>query len=311
MNHPARLSLVFASALFVACGAAGPDDPAQDPQDESADSTASVVSDGKGGGVYSEAREAAPIDTIGNTAGIGYGGGPVMLGTPNVYYIWYGNWSGNSATTILPDFASHLGGSPYFNINQTYYDRQNRHVTGNLKYAGSATDNYSAGKTLSQSSIRGIVSSAITSGKLPKDSNGVYLVLTSKDVTEGGFCSQYCGWHTHGTIGSTDIKFAFVGNGERCGTSCGARTKSPNGNPGADAMASVIAHEIEETVSDPDLNAWGDSQGENADKCAWKFGTTYTTANGATANMKLGTRDYLIQQNWVNASPGRCALRYP
>jgi len=46
---------------------------------------------------------------------------------------------------------------------------------------------------------------------------------------------------------------------------------------------------------------------ENADKCAWKFGTTYTTANGQKANMKLGARDFLIQQNWVNAvkMPGR------
>ena len=42
-------------------------------------------------------------------------------------------------------------------------------------------------------------------------------------------------------------------------------------------MASVIAHELEEAATDPDLNAWYDSRGyENADKCAWTFGTTYT-----------------------------------
>jgi len=52
--------------------------------------------------------------------GISYHGGPVMLGTTNVYYIWYGNWSGNSATTILTDLASSIGGSGYFNINTTY-----------------------------------------------------------------------------------------------------------------------------------------------------------------------------------------------
>src|SRR6516164_1326835 len=33
--------------------------------------------------------------------GIFYHGGPIMLGPTTVYYIWYGNWSGNSATTIL------------------------------------------------------------------------------------------------------------------------------------------------------------------------------------------------------------------
>jgi len=50
---------------------------------------------------------------------------------------------------------------------------------------------------------------------------------------------------------------------------------------------------------------------KNADKCAWTFGATYKTANGATANMNLGGSDYLIQQNWVNASGGYCALSYP
>src|SRR5262245_22389008 len=43
--------------------------------------------------------------------GINYHGGPVMLGTVNIYYIWYGNWSGNSATTILTDFGKSIGGS--------------------------------------------------------------------------------------------------------------------------------------------------------------------------------------------------------
>jgi hypothetical protein len=74
-------------------------------------------------------------------------------------------------------------------------------------------------------------------------------------------------------------------------------------------MASILAHELEETVTDPDLNAWYDNKGyENADKCAWSFGTLYKAANGAYANMKLGTRDFLIQRNWVNAGSGSCAL---
>ena len=87
---------------------------------------------GRGGGTaLTIDRRAQP-----NAIGIGYSGGPVMLGTPDVYYIWYGNWSGNSATTLLPDFMSNLGGSPYFNINTTYYDSQGRHITEQIHYAG-------------------------------------------------------------------------------------------------------------------------------------------------------------------------------
>jgi hypothetical protein len=50
-------------------------------------------------------------------------------------------------------------------------------------------------------------------GALPKDTNGVYFVLTSADVNEtSGFRTQYCGWHARGTIAGSDIKYAFIGN---------------------------------------------------------------------------------------------------
>jgi hypothetical protein len=250
----------------------------------------------------------------GTSNGINYHGGPLILGTTNVYIIWYGNWSENSATTILPNFLQNIGGSSYYSINTTYYDGTNRHVSNSVAYyATSSTDNYSHGAALSDSAVQAVVSGAINSGKLPKDTNGVYFVLTSSDVNEtSGFCTQYCGWHTHGTISGSDIKYSFVGNPDRCPSACTAQTTSPNGNAGADGMASVIAHELEEAVTDPDLNAWYDRRGyENADKCAWNFGATYKASNGSKANMNLGGDDYLIQQNWVNASGGYCALVYP
>jgi hypothetical protein len=244
--------------------------------------------------------------------GISYHGGPVMLARTNMYYIWYGDWSSNSASTILEDFANGIGGSPYFNINTTYYDGSNNHVANSVALAGTTTDAYSRGKSLSDAAIQGVVADAITSGRVPKDTHGVYFVLTSADVTaSSGFCTQYCGWHTHGTIGGQDIKYSFVGNPDRCPSACAAQTVSPSGNAGADGMASIIAHELEEAVTDPDLNAWYDTRGyENADKCAWTFGTTKTEPNGSKSNMVLNGRSFLIQQNWVNASGGYCALSY-
>jgi hypothetical protein len=142
-------------------------------------------------------------------------------------------------------------------------------------------------------------------------------VLTSADVNEtSGFCTQYCGWHSHGSIAGLDVKYAFVGNPDRCPSACSMQSIGPNGNAGADAMASIIAHELEEATTDPDLNAWYDSRGqENADKCAWTFGATSTAGNGAKYNMYLppsgsAARPYLIQQNWVNAAGGYCAVKY-
>jgi len=266
---------------------------------------------GKGWGERAQPGHANPHGSP-NTNGISYHGGPLILGTTNVYYIWYGNWSGNTANNILTDLASSIGGSSYFNINTSYYDGNNMSVSNSVHYAGSTPDSYSHGTALSDSAVQGVVSDAITSGRLPKDTNAVYFVLTSSDVNEtSGFCTQYCGWHTHGTISGSDIKYSFVGNPDRCPSACEAQTTGPNGNAGADGMASIISHELEEAVTDPDLNAWYDRRGEeNADKCAWTFGTTYTVANGALANMKLASRDYLIQRNWVNASGGYCSVSY-
>ena len=265
---------------------------------------------GKGWGVDAHGN-AQPNARPGS--GMQYHGGPVILGTTNVYYIWYGNWAGNTAGSILTNLASNIGGSPYFNINTTYYNGSNQHVSNSVHFASSTTDSYSHGSSLSDSAIQGVVSDAIGAGKLPKDTNAVYFVLTSADVTaSSGFCTQYCGWHTHGSILGSDIKYSFVGNPDRCPSACEAQTSSPNGNAGADGMASIISHELEEAVTDPDLNAWYDRQGqENADKCAWTFGTESTASNGSSYNVTLGGKQFLIQQNWVNASGGYCSMHFP
>lgn len=56
---------------------------------------------------------------------------------------------------------------------------------------------------------------------------------------------------------------------------------------------------LSEVSTNPLGTGWYDRYGlENAEKCEGTFGQTYTTSNGAKANMKLGSRDYLIQQNW-------------
>ncbi|HEX7836811.1 MAG TPA: hypothetical protein VF469_05075 [Kofleriaceae bacterium] len=77
-------------------------------------------------------------------------------------------------------------------------------------------------------------------------------------------------------------------------------------------MVSVVAHELEETVTDPQIATWVNTNGmENADLCAWNFGTGYVAPNGAMANMHLGNRDYYIQQNWINSGSGSCGLKLP
>ena len=244
--------------------------------------------------------------------GISYHNGPVMRNGVTIYYIWYGDWSKDpTANAILTNYAQNVGGSPYFSINTTYGDTGGNvpNTPSTVKYGGTASDPGTLGTSLSDSSIWTLVSNALNT--LPADPNGVYFVLTAPYVSEtSGFLSRYCGWHTYNYFGNTAIKYAFVGNPAASLGSCAVQATSPNGDAAADAMVSVIAHELEEAATDPQLNAWYDSTGaENADKCAWTFGATYP-ANGAQANMVIGSMNYLIQQNWVNAGGGYCGLSY-
>lgn len=247
---------------------------------------------------------------------IEYHGGPVMVAPHNIYYIWYGNWTGDTTTSILPSFARGLNSSAYFNTDTSYTQSDGQSVVNTVTMSNQVSDNYSRGSYLADSDIAAIVITQISLGRLPTDPNGVYFVLTSPDVQEtSGFCSRYCGWHTHTTLNGADIKYAFVGDPKnQCPSSCEWQTgSSPNGNPGADGMANIIAHELNETVSDPDLNAWYHLSlgGEVGDLCAWNFGSsTYTAPNGSLANVSLGGNNYLIQQNWVNASGGYCAMSF-
>jgi hypothetical protein len=263
--------------------------------------------------------------------GIEYHGGPVMQGPHNVYFIWYGNFSGNTALTILPDLINGFGGSRYFNTNTTYGDTTGD-IANTVTLAGQIFDNYSQGTALNDTNLPNILLLPFNNGRLPVDPNGIYFILTSPDVTEtsgttGGFCKTFCGFHTFRTftngITSTDIKAAFVGDpATQCPArpgqaGCSAQALSPNGNEGADAMANVIAHELNETVTDPKINAWFhiDGTGEVGDLCntssfATTFGPTFTSLNGARANVVLSGRQYLLQSNWLNSGGGFCAMGF-
>jgi hypothetical protein len=243
-------------------------------------------------------------------------GGPVMTGQPNIHVIWYGNWnqtngSDNAAgQQIIRDLFSGLNGSNHLAINKSY-TASNGAVSGLLGTYAEGTDTGSQGTRLSDTKVKAIVQSYITS-KGAADPNAIYFVMSSSNVSESsGFCTQYCGWHTHASMSGQDVKYSFVGNANRCLSSCAAQSISPNGNAGVDGMASVVTHELEETLSDPDTNAWYDASGaENGDKCAWTFGSNQTLlASGAYYNLTLGARHYLIQRNlW--AGDNKCYTDY-
>lgn len=250
--------------------------------------------------------------------GITYHGGPVLSGDVHVYFIWYGNWThgpkksdSQVTSALIHELYGKTGGlakSGLAQIMSTYHDRIHT-ASNNMYVVQSTADNYSHGKVLTDVAVRSIVTRAIQTGKLPKDSNGIYFVLSSSDVNEtSGLCKNYCGWHNHASILRSDIKFSFVGNPDRCPLTCEVQADTPNGDSGADAMAAVMVHETFESITDPDLNAWYDTRGQEiGDKCAWKWGSVDGSFGYGAYNQTFRNRNWLLQTIWENAAGGGCA----
>jgi hypothetical protein len=139
----------------------------------------------------------------------------------------------------FPESHSHelsvlLQGTPYYNIQTTYGNAATggTKLSNSIVLAGQTTDALSQGAALTEAAVWTITAAAINAGKLPKDANGIYLVLTAKDVTlSGGFCTAYCGWHSYAALGGVNIKYSFVGDpSTQCPGSCFAGTGAgPNG----------------------------------------------------------------------------------
>jgi len=249
-----------------------------------------------------------------------YHGGPVLLGIQDVYIIFYGSWSDASDTTtmlILSDFLSTIGNTPYMQINSGYTNSTSQPASAALVYGGSVVEgSYSHGVELTDSDLQGIIYDQIVNFHLPQDPQGIYVIVASADIssTATGFCIPGAPpYHGNGIIFGARTQYVFLGHPNRCPTVAGAQFTggpTPNGNFAGDAMVTNLAHALNSLLTNPLRNAWYDRYGlENADKCTTTFGQTYTTANGARANIRLGNRDFLLEQNWVNAPhKGYCAL---
>jgi hypothetical protein len=245
-----------------------------------------------------------------------YHGGPVLTdAAPNLYLIFYGGWRADLQDTtvqILNDLAITIGGSPYFSTVASYPNASGQRPSGGIIYGGFLVDAYSHGTVLSDADIADILRYQFSEFQLPMDAKGIYVVVASPDVwASSGQGESYCAKHFVSRVWGWEFATAYIGAPARDPSRCAPQAVGPNGTLGGDATALLLAAELFAVVTDPKLSAWYDRLGlEGADKCAWTYGQTYRTANGALANVRLGSRDYLLQQLWVpSKTGGACALR--
>jgi len=247
---------------------------------------------------------------------IEYHNGPVKTGTPNVYFIWYGAWGtpGESpADRVISELVASLGGSSYWRTATLYPEGSGGRPSGGLVYSGASYDPfYSHGVLLAPKDVEDLIAQKIFASELPLDANGVYLVLAAANVSSPGYATDFCAFHGQVDVVGSRLPYAFVIDAARAPTACATQLVGPNGTPGVDAMASLVAAELFDSVTDGYFAAYYDRLGlEPASKCAWTYGTTHTAPNGAAANVSLGGRDYLLQQLWVPSKNGGACAMHP
>lgn len=258
-----------------------------------------------------------------------YHNGPVLTGNQNIYFIYYGCWTNNcggsgdtKTADILVDYLINIGNTPYAQINSTYTDASGTPAASSFIFGGEVFDaSYSHGADLTQADMLDLISYQVNNFRLPQDPNGIYVILSSADIasTATGFCSPSAPpFHGRGVVNGSLVNYIYLGNPTRCPTVAGPQFSpsgpTPNDSYAADVLVSNLTHALNGLVTNPLGNGWYDRYGfENADKCQDAlghpaFGQTYLTANGARANVRFGSRDFLVQQNWVNDRKARCAM---
>jgi hypothetical protein len=161
------------------------------------------------------------------------------------------NWDNSSSDdyTIIQQYGSHTFIAPTLTNYGFYLDHQ------------------STSSMIKDSTIRSYLASLFNSHPGMASSSivyGVYFPPGMRVSLQGGAsCTSFCGYHGHFGYQGLDIKYAAFPYLNCSGCSLAGKSV-------ADMLTIVTSHEIREAVTDPDLNAWSDAAGYEADdKCVW------------------------------------------
>ena len=218
-------------------------------------------------------------------------GGPVIT-SAKVVFIFYGPSFSNAAS---PDFAyaqtlqafrNQFGTTPEYNTITQYSGIQ-------LANLGSGTadmfDNTAPPTNVTDAAVQAEVNKYLSTHAF--NGSTIYeVVIPSTSYSSSGTSTScggphlaYCAYHGHFNSGGNDVKYSIEPYPSCSGCKVSGWTDAQN-------QEHFTCHETREAVTDPDLNAWYDSSGNEADdKCAW------------SPTPFIGTGGYGYQYEWSNA----------
>jgi serine protease len=247
-----------------------------------------------------------------------YHNGPIQP-APKVYVVYWGStWTTTGdprgVKTYLNNFLTRVGGSSWLSSVTQYTQTGGTHV-GNASgsFGGSWNDTSTIPSLGSSSSYQSYLAAEARKAATHFGNTSVsasYVIALPHSVRVFGFAPYcnffciffqgggYCAWHSATTSGTSTIAYTNLPYEPDAGSSCGQGSVN---SPGYDDGVSIVeGHEQAETETDPQLNAWYDSSGEeNGDKCAWT--NLQNTSFGGTT---LGTNEFPTQPLWSNSAGG-------
>jgi len=243
--------------------------------------------------------------------------------------IYYGNNWLNAEMDLIKDFINNLALTPWWQVLIQYelYTGNINGLFGDLKLQTSSTFNSTLynqyGTTLDQSKFHPVeIISAMTGGN-PSLST-FYVLYTAADVmvVDNGMGSigvNFYGYHTFTSQSNSANKwfYSVVGKPSTASLSSNNQNpnieRSPNGNPHVDFVIMILAHEIAEMYTNPDMTGGYNLNREKsvfeiADQCAGYNLNTSTYCSGTQtlasntpctsgtfiANTRIGGKLYLL-----------------
>ncbi len=229
-------------------------------------------------------------------ANLTYHGGPVIPSAHVVFIFWGPSFS-NAASPdysyalTLQSFRNQFGTTFEYNTI-TQYSGSNGFINltnlagGTPDWFDSSTPPANVTDTLAQGEVNTYLSahsfdaSAIYEVVLPSTS---YSSLSASFTSCGGPVVAYCAYHDYYTSGANTVKYSVQPYASCSGCHSGGWTAAQN-------QEHFVTHETREAVTDPQLNAWFDVNGQEADdKCNW------------SPSPFFGTGGYGYQYEWSNA----------
>ncbi|HEY7376497.1 MAG TPA: ricin-type beta-trefoil lectin domain protein [Polyangia bacterium] len=224
-----------------------------------------------------------------------------VIASVKVIAVFWGASVNPTFLSEMPAFYTRLTGSPVYMDWLEEYSINSIPIGRGSLGAAITISPFNTNAALSEPDVQNELRNQINAGSLPApDVNSVYMLHFPPGITitHNGTvtcATGLCGWHHVFNFNGQSLVYAVLpdnGPGSGCDTRCGAADQLGN-------MTTDASHELIESVTDPDLNAWYDDSGgaEISDICQ-----NYQT-------VIPGTED-VVPLQWSNRH-GACVLGFP